>query len=74
MKWGDVTEKTMLDGKVYSIMEERLSKGQAGTHSDRDLPAGFIGSAVQSLSSTKIVTKKFGTKTKDLALIASVSC
>ena len=37
---GDVTEKTTLDGKVYLILEERISKGRdgevAGTHSDRD--------------------------------------
>ena len=30
LKWGDVTEKTTLDGKIYLIMEERISKGRDG--------------------------------------------
>lgn len=39
MQWGDVSEKTTIDGKMYLEMEERLSKGRdgsvPGTHSDR---------------------------------------
>ena len=39
MKWGDVSEKATLDGKIYLEMEERLSKGRDGSvpgiHSDR---------------------------------------
>ena len=39
LQWGDVTEKSSLDGKVYLEMEERISKGRdgqvPGTHSDR---------------------------------------
>ena len=40
LKWGDVTDKTTLDGKVYLIMEKRISKGRdaavAGKHSYRE--------------------------------------
>ena len=48
MKWGDVSEKATLDGKIYLEMEERLSKGRDGSvpgpHSDRAFkvaPYGF---------------------------------
>ncbi|XP_078363476.1 uncharacterized protein KIAA1958-like [Oculina patagonica] len=52
LKWGDVTEKTTLDGKVYLIMEERLSKGRdgavAGTHSDRDFKPKMFASGEEN--------------------------
>lgn len=39
MKWGDVSEKSTMDGKTYLQMEERISKGRDGSvpgpHSDR---------------------------------------
>ena len=39
MQWGDVSEKTTIDGKMYLEMEEGLSNGRdgsvPGTHSDR---------------------------------------
>ncbi len=66
LNWGDVIEKTTLDGKVYMIMEEKLSKGRDGAvpvrNSDRDFKPKMFASGeencpvetVQSLCSTKI--------------------
>ena len=49
LKWGDMTaEKTMLDGKVYLVMEERTSRGRdravVGTHLHRDFTPKMFAS------------------------------
>ena len=52
LKWGDVTEKTTVDGKFYLIMEERISKGRdgavTGTHSDRDFKPKMFASGEEN--------------------------
>ena len=49
LKWGDMTpEKTTLDGKVYLVMEKRVSKGRdgavVGTHLHRDFTPKMFAS------------------------------